>query len=126
MLKALTATTAAVIILTGCTSMSHDQSPSQTYRPQGASHQITITGDLSNTFKDQLFETKVQRELTVKADGAQIIKGYLGANATGRIDGEYNGERVEADCTSRRVSANWIDIRCTIFINNERAATLTF
>lgn len=123
-------TLAAALILTGCagltTQKAHDMSPTQTYRMPGTDALISISGDLFSTFRDGLTETHINRRLVVRFDGQTVIDGELLHDASGQLRGVFNSATVEAECSSRRVSKNWIDVRCLILVNNERAATLTF
>jgi hypothetical protein len=116
----------AVLALAGCTTTWQDESAVQTYRPAGAEELWRITGQLDNTMKEGLVKTTVDRNLTVTINGDTAAQGLISWDGNGRIDGAYQDRAVEADCNGRRVSPNWVDIRCMILVDNERAATLTF
>jgi hypothetical protein len=73
-----------------------------------------------------MFENSIRRTLHVYIDGEPVITGQLSPMATGELSGEYKSLRVDTVCTSEQKTPTWIDVRCMVLVDNERAATLTF
>jgi hypothetical protein len=73
-----------------------------------------------------LVNTQTKRVLHVQINGEEVISGQLSTKATGELNGAYKNHLIIATCSSEQKTKNWIDVRCMIFIDNERAATLTF
>lgn len=112
------------IFLIGCTTKAVDVSPRQSYRPANSSELWDISGSLNSEF-DQIMGT-AKRTLHVYINDELAIRGNLTPMATGELTGNYRKHKVNSICASEQKTANWIDVRCTILIDNERAATLTF
>ena len=113
-----------LIILTGCTTTTHDISPRQSYRPSGSDELWDISGSVENNW-DQITGV-VQRTLYVQINDEQVIQGTLSRMATGELSGKYKNHKVNSICASEMKTQTWLEVRCTILIDNERAATLTF
>jgi len=113
-----------VLLLGGCVTTSVDVSPRQSYRPANSKELWDISGSLTSKF-DQLYGT-VGRQLSVYVNEELAIQGTLSPMATGELSGNYKNHRVNSICASEMKTETWLDVRCTILINNERAATLTF
>lgn len=114
-----------ILLLAGCTATAIDVSPRQSYRPPNSKELWSISGSLSSQF-DQLSGAVRQRVLDVYIDDEHVIHGGLSAMATGELSGKYKNHKVNSICASEIKTQNWIEVRCTILIDNERAATLTF
>lgn len=102
----------------------------QPYRPVGEQKQWSITGEIDteavHDWNGAVVE--VNRRLTVRINGAVAIEGALPTDhrgsSTGNLTGTYERQRVDADCSSERKNAEWIEIRCRILVADEHAATL--
>lgn len=104
---------ALLLTLTGCAAVA----PSQSYRPANfAGAPLSISGqysDLSNAV-----------EITI--NGKNVTSGtlsFFGGN--GEFSGEYEGRPVNASCVTS-VGLWGPKPICYVFINGERAATLSF
>lgn len=113
-------------LTSGCATRNQDVSPSQSYRPKGTEELWIITGNLDNQFTTGLVATQVKRVLHIQINGEEVISGRLSSNATGELSGSYKKHSLIATCSSEKKTQNWIDVRCMILVNNERAVTLTF
>ena len=114
------------IVAAACTHVTTDVSPSQAYRPAGADNLWKITGHLDSTYHEGAASVTVQRLLNVYIDNTPVVKGLLSAMGTGELSGRYLDHAVDVVCTSERKTVNWIDVRCLVLVDNERAVTLTF
>lgn len=114
------------VIVSACATISRDVSPPQSFRPKNSENLWRITGSLDNEFKQGVVSAHVKRILHVHINGEEVITGQLSARATGELTGSYQNHPIIATCSSEQKTANWIDVRCMILIDNERAATLTF
>lgn len=101
------------------------------YRPKGADSQHQITGQLSPA---DAFSTS--RSVTILIDGDLAAAGRIESDG-GQIAGAWRGRRVESDCsmtggpwtgltaaTLSLVGADRPGVRCLVFIDGERAASL--
>jgi len=102
-----------------------DISPGQNWRPQGSKTAWAITGSL-HTHYDAVLGNLKGRELFVNINGDLAVHGMLSNMATGELTGSYRGHAIGAICASEQKTPNWIDVRCTVLIDNERTVTLTF
>lgn len=117
-------TLAAVVAIAGCSAKTTDISPAQYYRAENSQSQWKITGNLNNEF-DQVFG-RITRQLSVFIEGEEVINGNLSAVGTGELSGNYKGTPIDTICSSERKTRDWIEVRCMVLVDNERAATLTF
>ena len=101
-----------------------DVSPRQSYRPANSNELWDISGSINSEF-DQITGT-TRKILDVYVNDEQAIHGALSAMATGELSGRYKDHKVNSICASEQKTPMWIDVRCTVLIDNERAATLTF
>lgn len=117
---------ALLLALTGCTTLhSYDAAP-QFYRAKGQEDQLKITGKINQKFEDKFVYGLVTNKVTIFFNDQPQIEGYLDKQQTGDLTGQpYNGKPVSASCSSKLVSENWRELKCIVFIDNERAATLT-
>lgn len=115
-MKRITALLLALTV-TGCASTYH--AAPQAYRAKGQDNQIIITGKADSS----LTENKVH----LYFDGLEQISGELDRHYNAELTGKpYNGKNTSATCTGTRKTSAWVEVRCIVFIENERAATLTF
>ena len=102
----------------------------QPYRPFGEQKQWSITGEIDTEAVHDWngAVVDVTRRLTVRINGAVAIEGALptdhGGSSTGNLTGTYEQQRINADCSSERKNAEWIEVRCRILVADEHAATL--
>ena len=117
----------AIIALSGCQAMQQrhvNDSPAQFYRPDGASESWKITGTLTLDI-DRMWGNH-KRQLNVNINGQPVIEGFLSPMYSGELSGQYENKRVDSICSGEQKNPNWIDVRCLILIDNQRAATLSF
>lgn len=114
------------VLLVGCVQTTQDISPAQSYRPKGSDDLWRISGNLDSEYKEDLMGMHVKRVLNVHINGEKVITGQLSAKATGELSGNYQGHSIISSCSSEQKTQNWVDVRCMILVDNERAATLTF
>lgn len=116
-----------LVVLPGCAStgdlLERNVSPAQTYRPKGSDEAVTISGQLDRTYASL---GKEYKHLQVSFNGVLAIDGFLGDGFFGDITGTWLEKPVSASCTGRQASDTWVDVRCIVFIENERTVTLTF
>lgn len=111
-------------MLTGCVTTTSDVSPRQSYRPNGSKELWDISGSMNSEYNQ--ITGAVQRVLDVYINDEPTIHGTLSPMATGELSGKYKNHKVNSICASEMKTETWLDVRCTILIDNERAATLTF
>lgn len=101
----------ASLLLAACSTMA----PPQHYRAAGAREALEISGELFDFTNVKIF-----------VDGVKVIDERLSLmSGDGEFRGVYNGRRISASCTTSMglvASA----VRCLVFVDNERAATLSF
>ena len=102
---------ATAIIISGCTSVAATQG----YRPAGSTEvPIQISGELFDFTNVRIY-----------IDGTKVIDKRLSFfTGDGEFLSTYNNMQIAASCStaSSLMSSN---VKCFVFINNERAATLT-
>jgi hypothetical protein len=102
----------AVLALVACTTVA----PSQGYRPSGSTDAPwQISGELFDFTNVKIF-----------INGAKVIDGRLSLlNGDGDFHSSYRGKQISASCTtSSGLTASFT--RCFVFVENEKAATLSF
>lgn len=110
----------ASLLMAGCVSM--HESPAQNYRLAGEENPVNITGHIER--KDSIV---TEATLHVQFNGQEVLSGKLGPQYTGDIAGGiYQGKPVSSTCSSIRKSNGGYDVRCMVFVANERTVTLTF
>lgn len=108
-------------LLTGCTTVA-TPAP-QSYRFKGEDNPVNITGHAER--KDYVIGYKT--DVTISFDGKPQISGPLDYRYTGELTGEpYKGQPTSASCNSKFSRSGHVDIICSVFVGNERTATLTF
>lgn len=114
---------ALAALLTGCATQISKPAP-QSYRLAGSDDLLNITGEA--THKPGLIghETNV----SILFDGVPMIAGKLGHDFNGELSGNaYQGKPTAASCNSRYVAGGRaVEVRCAVFVGNERVANLTF
>lgn len=109
------------LLISGCAS-THQSAP-QNYRPKGDENSVQITGKMD---KKEAFISD-EYIVTVFFNGAEQIKFKLDDSATGDGNGlPYQGKRTSTSCSSKKLNEYAIEVRCIVFIDNERTVTLTF
>lgn len=116
------------LIMTACAGAPTVSQPGF-YRPRGADQQMQITGSLS---APDVF--KVGRTVTINIDGTRAASGDSEAS----FSGTWQGRKVDADCshtggpwtgltaaTLSLVGADRPGVKCLVFVDGERAASLT-
>lgn len=99
-----------IVLLAGCSTIA----PSQTYRPANyAGPAWDISGEI-NDFNDMVV-IKINNEVV-------IIHELSDWTRDGEFSGIYQGKPVTASCMTDGTNTP----HCFVFINNEKAATLTF
>lgn len=112
------------LILTGCAGVNTYQAAPQAYRAKGQDNQTQITGKIDQKYNT--FGNHESNKVTIYFDGKAQIEGVLDRSQTGELTGEpYNGKPTSASCSAKKVSDKWVELKCIVFIDNERAATLT-
>lgn len=109
------------LMLTACATQY--QAAGQNYRPAGNEKQIQITGQLLQKYN--AFST--EHQATIYFNGSPQITIPLDSKYFGEATGQpLNGKTTSADCTGKRTSKTNVEIRCMVFIDNEKTVTLTF
>ena len=118
-----------VLLASGCGER-FDVSPAQTYRPPGSQDNWQITGSLK--MKQMASVEDFDKILTVSINGEQVIQGFVCSHCNDwpeskyiPLTGTYREHAVHTECYVEEgiVSST---TECTVFIDNERAAKLTF
>lgn len=122
------------LALPGCASsgdiLQHQSASTQNYRLKGSDNPIRISGEIKTvaTANDYgILSTQYKNILTVSINDTEAINGVLnGAIYTGELSGVWNGIPVSTDCNGKYITRNVIEVKCLVFIDNERTVTLTF
>lgn len=118
---------ALAVALTAC-AQAPITSPAGFYRPRGADDQLQITATIS---PESVFSS--DRTITILIDGSPAASGPSNRS----FSSTWRSRKIEADChhgggvftgltaaTLSLVGADRPDVRCMVFINGERAASL--
>lgn len=98
--------------LAGCAT----SAPSQYYRPANSPDQYKISGEYN----------QLSYKLDIFIDGNSVLSGRMPLFSNDlELSGQFNNMPVESICF-RKVSAFSENVQCTVLIENEMAATLTF
>ena len=109
------------LLISGCAS-THLAAP-QNYRTKGDDNAVQITGKIDK--KELLLSDEFI--VSVFFNGFEQIKFKLDDSATGDGIGlPYQGKQTSSSCSSKRINEHTLDVRCIVFIDNERTVTLTF
>lgn len=126
MKKSLLLTFLAVFLLSACgTIQKSDVSPSQNYRLKGESKTIRISGNIHSVFSEYDGRA-LSRTLTVYIDGQPVLTGGLTYMFSGEGNGKWKDKEVQSVCAGEQKTPRWVDVRCTILIDNEKTVVLTF
>lgn len=120
----------AALMLSSCATTSgvthRDVSPVQTYRFEGDKDSTPIAGWVERIGNSWEYKAAL---LTVQIGNDRVIENQPlnKLDYTGDVvGGLYHGKQVSASCNSKRTTKDWLDVRCLIFVGNERTVTLTF
>jgi len=117
---------AFLLSLFGCASTHTFQASPQHYRAKGEDKQIEITGQVKQDHEFKITGDTSSNKVTIFFDGKTQIEGFLDNRGFGEFSGQtYHEKNTTASCSSKKVSKGWVEIKCIVFIDNERAATLT-
>jgi hypothetical protein len=98
----------AFLALAGCATTA----PNQYYRAAGEQNQIILGGHYDN----------IIGTITITANGNDIANGSIGFfGEPAEISGTFENRTISANCNQNRSG-----ISCLVFVDNERAATLSF
>lgn len=120
------ATLCAAIVLAACTTVGG--APAQSYRAVGESDMWSISASAIKT--PNKFSYSAAYDIQILIDGQPVLSGKLD-DAVLDMTATHRGKRVEASCVKVSRVDFWSpggkieNARCTVFVNNERAATLT-
>ncbi len=140
MIKTITALL-PLALLTGCAALSsttdsREISPAQNYRLADG-QQITIHGAIHTRKESNGFNATRKQALTVLINGTLALQGMLHGDYTGELQGEWEGKRINALCSSNQRTEQRVyygtlqyryvyDVRCGMLIDGEQTVTLTF
>jgi hypothetical protein len=108
--------TSVTLLLAAATCACTTTAPSQGYRPAGSmAAPWQIRGELFDLTNVKIF-----------VDDAKVIDERLSlVSGDGEFRGSYGGKAVTVSCTTG-MGLVTSAVRCIVFVNNERAATLSF
>lgn len=113
--------------LIGCASQHTHEAAPQNYRIKNTDKPISISGIVDVNEKSGVFTDSAEFDVTIKFEGQPQIIGKLDNALSGDFIGkDYNGQKTAATCNGKIVSQNAIEVRCIVFIDNEKTVTLTF
>lgn len=119
--------TLLAISLAGCTTTHALNAAPQNYRLKDSDKPLEITGYGTHKLVTGAFSNHYDSTISININGQTYITGKLDQQLTGEFQGlPYNGKSTAASCTAKAVSQNMAEIRCLVFIDNERTVTLTF
>lgn len=110
--------TGLIVALSGCATQY--QAAGQNYRLKGAENPVNIQGKINTSLVDKPFAE-------ISFNGEKKINVPLDWQYYGEATGDlYEGKPTSATCsTTKRTSYN-IEVRCMVFVDNEKTVTLTF
>lgn len=110
------------LALAGCATQAFQAAP-QNYRLKGAGKPVEIKGLV-------LFDRKAfghESAAAIYINNIMHIKVPLDQGFNGEATGmDYEEQSTAASCTGKRTSQATVEVRCMVFIDNERTVTLTF
>lgn len=116
-----------LLALTGCATTHNFEAAPQSYRAKNLDNPIDITGKLIVDHKKNLLSDDFKFAVTIYFDREGVIFGNLDRNLGGDFNGrDYKGHKTASTCTGKAVSQDAIEVRCMVFVDNERTVTLTF
>lgn len=109
--------------LSACVAQVSKPAP-QSYRLAGDDALVNVTGEA--TYKPGLISHDT--DVRIMFDNVLMISGKLGRDFNGEFSGAaYKGRPTSASCNSRYVAGGRaVEVRCSVFLGNERIANLTF
>jgi hypothetical protein len=114
------------LVITGCATTKTYQASPQFYRAKGQDNQVQITGKIDQDYNFKITGDTYSNKVTIFFDGKPQIEGHLDRSQTGELTGQpYNDKPTSASCSAKVVSKDWVELKCIVFVDNERAATLT-
>ena len=113
---------AASLALQGCSAQ--NVSASQEYRLKGSDKTWRISGALDTEYEPILGTGTT--ELKVFINGEKAIQGNLSKHYSGEFSGNYKDHDLLSICTSEPKTESYIQIKCTILVDGEKASTLIF
>lgn len=123
-MKRITALLLALTV-TGCASTATYHASPQFYRAKGQDDQIQITGQVKQDVSYSITGDKASNKVSIFFNGQTQIEGLLDGRGFGEFSGQkYNDKNTSASCSAKHVSKEWVELKCIVFIDNERAATL--
>lgn len=121
-----TALFVALLSLSACATNHTFTAAPQQYRAKNSEQQITITGKVDQELKRNVLKNSLSSDVTIFFNGTPHITGRLDQQGFGEFNGQpYNDLPTSASCSSKHITQNTGELRCIVFINGERAATLT-
>ena len=110
------------LAISGCATQNFQAAP-QNYRLKGEDQPTDIKGMISFDRKacghESMAGIYLDNRLHIKVPLDQAFSG----EATGM---DYKGKSTAASCSGKRTSQATVEVRCMVFIDNERTVTLTF
>lgn len=117
---------ALAMLVSACATTHTFESSPQFYRAKGQDDQTKITGKVEQYHKDKFVTAEWSNKVTIYFNGQPQIVGNLDAEMTGEFTGEpFNGKATSTSCSTKRLSKTVAELKCIVFIDNERAATVT-
>jgi hypothetical protein len=111
------------LAFTACASQQVYKSAPQNYRLKGAENTIEIKGATFQTKK----AFKTTHFIGIYFNNNLQIEVTLDNQLNGESEGTtFEGKKTSATCTGRVITRQTSEIRCMVFIDNEKTVTLTF
>lgn len=111
------------LALIGCASQKVFKAATQNYRLKNSDSQIVINGAIFQTDKTLSKTHSVGIYFNGHIQIGVDLDNQLNGEASGN---DFEGKKTSATCTGRQVTRNAIEVRCMVFIDNEKTVTLTF
>lgn len=113
----------SLLFITSCASTQVFKSAEQNYRLKSDDNLISIKGAIIKD--DKTFTSDFA--VGIYFNDAIQIKFNLDNQLNGEGNGtNFKGKSTSATCTGRKVAQNVDEVRCLVFIDNEKTVTLTF
>jgi len=110
------------LAISGCATQTF-KAATQNYRIKGEDNATVINGAIFH--QKQAFGH--DSGAGIYLDGILHIKVPLDQAFSGEATGmDYKGKSTAASCSGNRTSQATVEVRCMVFIDNERTVTLTF
>jgi len=116
-----------LVFLSACTTMHKFDAAPQSYRLKGEDKPLEITGTFDVKRSVKAISTEFDMKVSIFIDNNLHIFGSLDRHLSGEFKGsDYQGKKTSASCTGKPVTKDAVEVRCIVFIDNERTVTLTF